>query len=266
MATTNDAASPAASTSASTSSASSETTDEATAASSGRSSSRSSSSSSPLDYTLRPWSPFSRRVGVIARKRGMTALFCGATGERRPVTVLQLEDVQVVRHEPPPPATEGQGQSTTRFSRRETLHQLQLGAGTSGAKSKKSSKSALGHLRRAREAAAAASARSTDVAGAAAADSAEAEQQLRGKAILRSFRVSADALLPVGTTLSALHFVPGQRVDVTADSIGKGFAGAMKRHGFSGLKASHGVSLTHRSAGSTGQHQVSAHERIPFKP
>lgn len=61
--------------------------------------------------------------------------------------------------------------------------------------------------------------------------------------------------VPTGTTISAAHFVPGQFVDVTANSIGKGFAGVMKRHGFAGLKASHGVSLTHRSAGSTGQHQ-----------
>ncbi|KAF7726719.1 54S ribosomal protein L3 [Apophysomyces ossiformis] len=70
---------------------------------------------------------------------------------------------------------------------------------------------------------------------------------------LAEFRVSDDAVLPIGTELTADHFVPGQYVDVTAPSIGKGFAGVMKRWNFAGLPASHGVSLTHRSAGSTGQ-------------
>lgn len=75
------------------------------------------------------------------------------------------------------------------------------------------------------------------------------------KMALKEFRVPADALLEVGASLSAEHFVPGQRVDVTATSIGKGFAGVMKRHNFSGLRASHGVSVSHRSHGSTGQCQ-----------
>lgn len=72
---------------------------------------------------------------------------------------------------------------------------------------------------------------------------------------LVEFRVSEDALVDIGTELSASHFIPGQFVDVTGTSIGKGFAGAMKRHGFSGLRASHGVSISHRSLGSTGQCQ-----------
>jgi large subunit ribosomal protein L3 len=72
---------------------------------------------------------------------------------------------------------------------------------------------------------------------------------------LAEFRVSPDALLEVGAELSATHFVPGQYVDVTGTSIGKGFAGVMKRHNFAGLRASHGVSLSHRSAGSTGNSQ-----------
>ena len=72
---------------------------------------------------------------------------------------------------------------------------------------------------------------------------------------LVEFRVSEDALVDVGTELSAAHFVTGQFVDVTGTSIGKGFAGGMKRHGFKGLRASHGVSLAHRSLGSTGQCQ-----------
>lgn len=72
---------------------------------------------------------------------------------------------------------------------------------------------------------------------------------------LAEFRVSEDALLEVGAQLSAEHFVVGQRVDVVGQSIGKGFAGAMKRHGFHGLRASHGVSISHRSHGSTGNSQ-----------
>jgi large subunit ribosomal protein L3 len=75
------------------------------------------------------------------------------------------------------------------------------------------------------------------------------------KAKLAEFRVSADALLEPGTPLSVEHFVVGQYVDVAGTSIGKGFAGAMKRWGFKGLRASHGVSLSHRSHGSTGNRQ-----------
>lgn len=69
------------------------------------------------------------------------------------------------------------------------------------------------------------------------------------------FRVEADNMLNVGDELGANHFVVGQMVDVSATSVGKGFAGAMKRHGFGGLRASHGVSVSHRSHGSTGQNQ-----------
>ena len=69
------------------------------------------------------------------------------------------------------------------------------------------------------------------------------------------FRVSPDNLIEVGAELTADHFVAGQYVDVTGTSIGKGFAGAMKRHNFGGLRASHGVSISHRSHGSTGQCQ-----------
>ncbi|TFK42499.1 translation protein [Crucibulum laeve] len=75
------------------------------------------------------------------------------------------------------------------------------------------------------------------------------------KRIVREFPVTPDAHVPIGTTLSAIHFVPGQYVDVVANSIGKGFQGGMKRWGFHGLAASHGVSVSHRSSGSTGQHQ-----------
>ena len=82
-----------------------------------------------------------------------------------------------------------------------------------------------------------------------------AKAKVEPKKHMAEFRVSADALLEVGQELSAQHFVPGQFVDVTGTSIGKGFAGAMKRHNFSGLRASHGVSISHRAHGSTGNSQ-----------
>ena len=69
------------------------------------------------------------------------------------------------------------------------------------------------------------------------------------------FRVDADNLIEVGATMQADHFVEGQLVDVTGTSIGKGFAGGMKRWNFGGLRATHGVSVSHRSHGSTGQRQ-----------
>ena len=69
------------------------------------------------------------------------------------------------------------------------------------------------------------------------------------------FRVSDDAVMPVGAEITADHFVVGQFVDVTGTSIGKGFAGGMKRWNFGGLRASHGVSVSHRSIGSTGGRQ-----------
>lgn len=73
--------------------------------------------------------------------------------------------------------------------------------------------------------------------------------------IIREFRVSQDALLKIGSKFSIEHFVLEQRIDVRGISTGKGFAGAMKRWNFRGLEASHGVSVTHRSHGSTGQRQ-----------
>lgn len=72
---------------------------------------------------------------------------------------------------------------------------------------------------------------------------------------LAEFRVDPDMMVEVGAALSAEHFVEGQRVDVTGVSIGKGFAGSMKRHNFGGLRATHGVSISHRSHGSTGNRQ-----------
>ncbi len=82
-----------------------------------------------------------------------------------------------------------------------------------------------------------------------------AAAKVEPKRRLAEFRVAPDALVEVGAQISADHFVAGQYVDVTGTSIGKGFAGGMKRHGFGGLRASHGVSISHRSHGSTGQCQ-----------
>jgi large subunit ribosomal protein L3 len=82
-----------------------------------------------------------------------------------------------------------------------------------------------------------------------------ARAKVEPKQKLREFRVAADAVLEPGAVLSAAHFLVGQKVDVCGTSKGKGFAGAMKRWNFSGLEASHGVSISHRSHGSTGNRQ-----------
>ena len=82
-----------------------------------------------------------------------------------------------------------------------------------------------------------------------------AAAKVEPKRKLAEFRVSEENMIDVGAEFSADHFVAGQKVDVTGTSVGKGFAGAMKRHNFSGLRASHGVSVSHRSHGSTGQCQ-----------
>src|SRR5690606_13060120 len=82
-----------------------------------------------------------------------------------------------------------------------------------------------------------------------------AKAKVEPKRKMAEFRVSNENILEVGAELGANHFVPGQFVDVVGTSIGKGFAGAMKRHNFGGLRATHGVSVSHRSHGSTGQRQ-----------
>ncbi len=79
--------------------------------------------------------------------------------------------------------------------------------------------------------------------------------KIKPKKILKEFRVDSDNILDVGTKLNADHFKPDQLIDASSYSIGKGFAGVMKRHNFGGLRASHGVSISHRSHGSTGQNQ-----------
>ena len=75
------------------------------------------------------------------------------------------------------------------------------------------------------------------------------------KKIVKEFRVLEENLLEIGSSLNAAHFEKEQKIDVTGISIGKGFAGAMKRHNFGGLRASHGVSASHRAHGSTGNSQ-----------
>jgi len=82
-----------------------------------------------------------------------------------------------------------------------------------------------------------------------------AKAKLEPKRKLAEFRVSKDGLVEVGAELSAEHFLPGQFVDVTGTTKGRGFSGVMRRHNFGGLRASHGVSVSHRSHGSTGQRQ-----------
>jgi len=82
-----------------------------------------------------------------------------------------------------------------------------------------------------------------------------AKAEVEPKKKLVEFRVGADALVEVGAEITVDHFVPGQLVDVQGVSIGKGYAGPMKRHNFRGLEATHGVSISHRSHGSTGQRQ-----------
>jgi large subunit ribosomal protein L3 len=150
------------------------------------------------------------RSGVIARKLGMTRVFNEA-GHHVPVTVLKLDDVQVV---------------AVRSAEKDGYTAVQLGAGT--AKAKNTSKAMRGHF---------------------------AKANVLPKSKLVEFRVSEDAVLEVGATLAPSHFVSGQKVDCVGTTQGKGFAGAMKRHNFGGLRASHGVSISHRSHGSTGQCQ-----------
>jgi large subunit ribosomal protein L3 len=82
-----------------------------------------------------------------------------------------------------------------------------------------------------------------------------AKASVEPKQRVAEFRVSEDALVDIGSEITVDHFVGGQKIDVIGTSIGKGFAGAMKRHNFGGLRASHGVSVSHRAHGSTGQCQ-----------
>jgi large subunit ribosomal protein L3 len=150
------------------------------------------------------------RSGVIAKKLGMTRLFL-EDGKQVPVTVLQLDNLQVVAQ---------------RTADRDGYTAVQLGAGA--AKAKRTTAGMRGHF---------------------------AKANVEPKRKIAEFRVSPDNLIDVGAEITADHYLAGQYVDIAGTSIGKGFAGAMKRHNFGGLRASHGVSISHRSHGSTGQCQ-----------
>ncbi|HUK59529.1 MAG TPA: 50S ribosomal protein L3 [Stellaceae bacterium] len=150
------------------------------------------------------------RTGLIAKKLGMTRLFT-ETGDHVPVTVLQVDNCQVV---------------AVRTEEKDGYTAVQLGVGK--AKVKNVTQPMRGHY---------------------------AKAKIEPKEKLVEFRVTPDALLEVGAELSATHFVAGQFVDVTGTSIGRGFSGVIRRHNFGGLRATHGVSVSHRSHGSTGQRQ-----------
>lgn len=150
------------------------------------------------------------RSGVIAQKVGMTRIFTD-NGEHIPVTVLRLENCQVLAH---------------RTDDKNGYTALQLGAGTR--KPSRVTKAERGNF---------------------------AVAKVEPKRKMAEFRVSPDNVIEVGAEITADHFVPGQFVDITGTSIGKGFQGAMKRWNFGGLRATHGVSVSHRSHGSTGQRQ-----------
>ena len=150
------------------------------------------------------------RSGMIAEKVGMTRVFTD-NGEHIPVTVLKVDQCQVIAH---------------RTQEKDGYTALQLGVGS--AKVKRTSKQLRGHF---------------------------AKAQVEPKRKMAEFRVSEDALIEIGSEILANHFVDGQFIDVVGTSIGKGFAGSMKRHNFRGLRASHGVSVSHRSHGSTGNSQ-----------
>jgi large subunit ribosomal protein L3 len=150
------------------------------------------------------------RSGVIAKKLGMTRVYNDA-GEHVPVTVLQMENCQVVAQ---------------RTKEKNGYTAVQLGVGL--AKVKNTSKALRGHF---------------------------ATASVEPKAKVAEFRVSDDNMLDVGAEITVEHYVPGQMVDVTGTTIGKGFQGVIKRHNFGGGRATHGNSVSHRTHGSTGQRQ-----------
>ncbi|MDC1356642.1 50S ribosomal protein L3 [Pseudomonadota bacterium] len=150
------------------------------------------------------------RCGVIVRKLGMSRVF-NDKGEHIPVTVLRLEDTEVL---------------STKTLDKDGYTAVQLGFGNK--KLKHTTKPMRGVF---------------------------AKSKTEPKKKVAEFRVSEDAILKVGDKLSVNHYVTGQKVDVVGVSQGKGFAGAMKRHNFGGMQASHGVSVSHRAHGSTGNSQ-----------
>ena len=169
-------------------------------------------STAPLPFSddamitpTREWTRRSRRCGAVGMKCGMTMGWTDE-GERLPLTVVELQDLQV-----------------TQVKYSEGEHALQLGGGWQ--KRKRLSATLASHFEK---------------------------RGLPLKGYLREFKVTEDALLPVGTSITARHFVPGQYVDVQGVTRGKGFQGVMKRWGFAGQPRTHGVSKYHRGAGSSG--------------
>ncbi|CAE6418924.1 unnamed protein product, partial [Rhizoctonia solani] len=178
--------------------------------------------------STKQWTPLSQRTGLIARKRGMTAVW-DQNGARVPITVLQIENCQVT------------GNVSTPRKFKPTYHAVQIAA--SDRSDKSTTRAMLGHFSKA---------------------------GVSPKRIVKEFEVTEDALLPVG-------MLPIFRIDKVLNfsaeiqqaplsllvilylgnlwMMGKGYAGTMKRWNFRGLAASHGVSISHRAAGSTGQHQ-----------
>jgi len=150
------------------------------------------------------------RSGVIAQKLGMSRVFT-EDGQHIPVTVLKLDNCQVVAHK----TADKHGYTA-----------VQLGAGV--IKVKNVTKAERGHF---------------------------AKANVEPKRKVVEFRVTPENLIAVGAEITAEHFVPGQYVDATGTSIGKGYQGGIKRWNFGGLNASHGVSVSHRSIGSTGMRQ-----------
>lgn len=147
------------------------------------------------------------RVGLIAKKVGMTQLF-NDNGVQVPVTVLKIEPCTVV---------------SLKLKDKDGYDAVQLG--TKEDKEKHINKPQLGYFKK---------------------------LGTKFFKILKEFRVTDPSVYNIGDVLEADHFSEGQFVDITGITKGKGFAGAMKRYGFGGLRATHGVSITHRAHGSTG--------------
>ena len=150
------------------------------------------------------------RSGLILKKMGMTRIF-DDTGNSFPVTVLKLEENQVVK-----------------VLDRNKNGYFAIQVGTGKVKTKNIGKAIRGHF---------------------------AKSNVEPKKILKEFRVDEDMLVEEGKIFSINHFSVGQKIDVSGVSHGKGFSGGMKRHNFAGLEATHGVSISHRSHGSTGNSQ-----------
>jgi large subunit ribosomal protein L3 len=151
------------------------------------------------------YKPSSVRTGLLALKKGMTSIW-DEYGTFTPVTVLQLEQVQVLK---------------SYYNPQSKHYKVQVCA----VDAKRSSRVLRNQF---------------------------LKYRIKPKRYIREFRVSEDSCLPSGLPLKASHFVPGQFIDVRSKSVGKGFQGVMKRHGFKGGRATHGNSLSHRSLGSTG--------------